>query len=224
MLTIHAADLLVTGPGGPDGSSAPAGTAPLPGGAVLVEGDRIAGVGPYEELAAAYPHARARRWPGVLTPGLLVRGGDELLERTYYPDDPYEITELGTEPISDPRALADLKMTEPRWGNSARRGTQKLLARGVVAVTGRFTSPAVRTAVVRSGLTVLPPAPYEGPAVLDPLAGRDSAEQAFYGTLEPGAPARFAVFAVADPAELLEQGPTTCVATVIGGRLLHRRR
>lgn len=141
MLTIHTADLLVTGSSG---------SAPLPGGAVLVEGDRIARVGPYEELAAAYPHARARRWPGVLTPGLLVRGGDELLERTYYPDDPYEITELGTEPISGVGALADLKMTEARWGNSARRATQKLLARGVVAVAGRFAIPAVRTAVVRS--------------------------------------------------------------------------
>ncbi|MET9463416.1 hypothetical protein ABZY44_01095 [Streptomyces sp. NPDC006544] len=217
MLTIHTADLLVTGPAG-------SGSAPLPGGAVLVEGDRIADVGPYEELAAASPHARTRRWPGTLTPGLLVRGGDELLERTYYPDDPYETTELGTGPISGPEALAALKMTEPRWGNSARRGTQKLLARGVVAVTGRFTSPAVRTAVIRSGLAVLPPAAYEGPARLDPFAGRDAAEQAFHGTLEPGAPARFAAFAVDGPAELLERGPTTCVATVIGGRLLHRRR
>ncbi|WP_405490028.1 imidazolonepropionase-like domain-containing protein [Streptomyces sp. NBC_00096] len=215
MLTIHTADLLVTGSSG---------SAPLPGGAVLVEGDRIARVGPYEELAAAYPHARARRWPGVLTPGLLVRGGDELLERTYYPDDPYEITELGTEPISGVGALADLKMTEARWGNSARRATQKLLARGVVAVAGRFAIPAVRTAVVRSGLTVLPPAPYEGPAALDPLAGLSAAEEAFHGILESGAPARFAAFAVSGPAELLERGPTTCVATVIGGRLLHRRR
>lgn len=214
MLTIHTAELLVPGPG----------SAPLPDGAVLVEGDRIARVGPYEELTAAYPHARARRWPGVLTPGLLVLGADVLLERTYYPDDPYETTELGTEPISGGEALAGLKMTEARWGNSARRGTQKLLARGVVAVAGRFTSAAVRTAVVRSGLTVLPPAPYEGAPALDPFAGRDAAEQAFYGVLEPGAPARFAAFAVAGPAELLEQGPTTCVATVIGGRLLHRRR
>ncbi|AWZ05504.1 MULTISPECIES: hypothetical protein [unclassified Streptomyces] len=217
MLTIHTAELLVTGPTGP-------GSAPLPGGAVLVEGDRIARVGPYEELAAAYPHARSRHWPGVLTPGLLVRGGDELLERTYYPDDPYEITELGADPITGAEALADLKMTEARWGNSARRGTQKLLARGVVALAGRITVPSVRTAVSRSGLAILPPAPYEGPAALDPFAGRDAAEQAFHGVLEPGAPARFAAFAVAGPAQLLEQGPTTCVATVIGGRLLHRRR
>ncbi|WP_405921741.1 imidazolonepropionase-like domain-containing protein [Streptomyces sp. NBC_00122] len=214
MRTLHTAELLVPGPG----------AAPLRDGAVLVEGDRIEALGPFAELAARNPHARVRRWPGVLTPGLLVRGADTLLERTYYPDDPYETAELGSEPISGPDALDALKMTEARWGNSARRGTQKLLARGVVAVTGRFAIPAVRTAVVRSGLTVLPPAPYEGLPALDPFAGRESAADAFHGVLEPGAPARFAVFAVADEAELRSRGATTCVATVIGGRLLHRRR
>ncbi|MBT2476765.1 hypothetical protein [Streptomyces sp. ISL-94] len=223
MLTLHTAELLVPGPG----------AAPLPGGAVLVEGDRIARVGPFADIAADCPHARARRWPGVLTPGLLVRGGDALLERTYYPDDPYEVTELGADPISGAAELEALKMTEARWGNSARRGTQKLLARGVVAVTGRFTIPAVRTAVVRSGLTVLPPAASTPTPSLDPPpdfvrgdphAGRDAAEQAFYGVLEPGAPARFAVFAAEDPQALLARGATSCVATVIGGRLLHRRR
>lgn len=95
MLTLHTAELLVTGPG----------SAPLPGGAVLVDGDRIARTGPYEEVAAAHPHARTRRWPGVITPGLVVRGADELLERTYYPDDPYEVTELGADPIRG----------RPRW-------------------------------------------------------------------------------------------------------------
>ncbi|MEV7525032.1 hypothetical protein [Streptomyces sp. NPDC091371] len=215
MRTLHSAELLLPGPG----------SAPVPDGAVLVEGDRIAALGPFTELAESHPHARARRWPGLLTPGLLVRGADELLERTYYPDDPYEVTELGADPISGEAALEELKMTEARWGNSARRGTQKLLARGVVAVTGRFTVPAVRTAVVRSGLTILPPAASgPTPPSLDPLAGRETAGQAFYGVLEPGAPARFAVFAVADETALLERGATTCVATVISGRLLHRRR
>ncbi|MEV7562660.1 hypothetical protein [Streptomyces sp. NPDC089795] len=214
MLTLHTAELLVTGPG----------SAPLPGGAVLVDGDRIARVGPYEEVAAAHPHARTRRWPGLITPGLVVRGADVLLERTYYPDDPYEVTELGADPIRGAAALEALKMTEPRWGHSARRGTQRLLARGVVAVCGRFTIPAVRTAVSRSGLTILPPAAYEGLPDLDPFAGRVAAAEAFHGILEAGVPARFAVFAVADEAELSERGATTCVATVIGGRLLHRRR
>ncbi|MGW7103545.1 imidazolonepropionase-like domain-containing protein [Streptomyces sp. NPDC054838] len=214
MLTIHTAELLVPGPG----------RAALPGGAVLVEGDRIARVGPYEELGAAFAHARVRRWPGVLTPGLLVRGADELLERTYYPDDPYETSELGAGPISGAEAVAGLRMTESRWGNSARRATQRLLARGVVAVAGRLTVPAVRTAVVRSGLTVLAPLPYGAPPSLDPLAGLTAAEEAFHGVLGAGVPARFAVFAAADARDLLEQGATSCVATVIGGRLLHRRR
>ncbi|MEU3059943.1 hypothetical protein AB0P12_20145 [Streptomyces subrutilus] len=216
MLTLHTAGHLVAG----------AGSEPVPDGAVLVEGDRIARVGPYEDLAASHPHARVRRWPGVLTPGLLVRGADGLLERTYYPDDPYETAELGTGPITGEAALAALGMTEARWGHSARRGTQKLLARGVTALTGRFTIPAVRTAVVRSGLVVLAPAgPADGAgASLDPFAGREEAGQAFHGVLEPGAPARFAVFAVTDPGALLAEGATTCVATVIGGRLLHRRR
>ncbi|MFB7980434.1 imidazolonepropionase-like domain-containing protein [Streptomyces vinaceus] len=214
MLTLHTADVLLSGPG----------REPLPAGAVLVEGDRIARVGPYEELAAACPHARVRRWPGVLTPGLLLRGADELLERTYYPDDPYETAELGAGPISGAEALADLKLTESRWGNSARRATQKLLARGVVAVAGTLTVPAVRTAVSRSGLTLLPPSPAPGTPSLDPFAGCGSPQEAFHGVLETGAPARFAAFAVADPAQLLAQGATTCVATVISGRLLHRRR
>ncbi|MFF4320296.1 hypothetical protein [Streptomyces sp. NPDC001568] len=214
MLTLHTAELLVAGPG----------STPLEGGAVLVDGERIVRAGPYEELVADAPHARVRRWPGVLTPGLLARGADELLERTYYPDDPYEITELGADPISGRDALDALRMTEARWGNSARRGTQKLLARGVVAVAGRFTVGSVRTAVVRSGLAVVPPVPYEGRPALDPFAGRESAEEAFHGVLAVGAPARFAVFAVASPAELRARGAGSCVATVIGGRLLHRRR
>ncbi|MFD7028229.1 hypothetical protein ACFWAR_09380 [Streptomyces sp. NPDC059917] len=217
MLTLHTADLLVTGPG----------AAPLAGGAVLVEGDRIAAVGAYEALAEANPHARTRRWPGVLTPGLAVRGADVLLERTYYPDDPYEIAELGADPISGAGALDALELTEARWGNSARRATQKLLSRGVVAVSGRLRVPAVRTAVTRSGLALLPaPAAATDPPVpsLDPFAGRETAAAAFHGSLERGGPARFAAFDTADLDALLARGATTCVATVIGGRLLHRRR
>ncbi|MGW5342649.1 imidazolonepropionase-like domain-containing protein [Streptomyces sp. NPDC004050] len=214
MLTLHTAGLLVAGRG----------AEPLPGGAVLVEGGRIAGTGPYEELAAARPHARTRRWPGVLTPGLLVHGAQELLEGTYYPDDPYETAELGTEPVTGAEALAALGLTDARRGNSARRATQRLLARGVVAVAGRLTVPAVRTAVARSGLELLPPAGGGAGASLDPFAGREHVEEAFHGVLRAGAPARFAVFAAADLKELAAVGATSCVATVIGGRLLHRRR
>ncbi|EFH31201.1 conserved hypothetical protein, partial [Streptomyces pristinaespiralis ATCC 25486] len=71
--------------------------------AVLVDGAQVAAVGPYEELAAVRPQARVRRWPGILTPGLLNPYGPELLEATYHPD-PREAAELGTEPITGERA------------------------------------------------------------------------------------------------------------------------
>ncbi|MGM0356921.1 imidazolonepropionase-like domain-containing protein, partial [Streptomyces sp. ECR3] len=74
-----------------------------PGAAVLVEGAHLAALGPYEELAAAHPAARVRRWPGILTPGLLNPHGPELLERTYHPD-PREADRLGTEPVTGERA------------------------------------------------------------------------------------------------------------------------
>ncbi|WP_428837881.1 imidazolonepropionase-like domain-containing protein, partial [Streptomyces thermocarboxydus] len=73
--------------------------------AVLVDGAQLAAVGPYEELAAAHPDARVRRWPGILTPGLLNPYGPELLEQAYHPD-PREADRLGTEPLFGLRARA----------------------------------------------------------------------------------------------------------------------
>ncbi|MFC8076014.1 hypothetical protein ACFUN8_10805 [Streptomyces sp. NPDC057307] len=216
-MTIHRADLLLPG----------AGRAPVPGGAVLVAGDAIEAVGPYEELAAAHPAARVRRWPGVLTPGLCNSYGPELLERTYHPD-PREADELGTEPLTG-AALAALEMTDTRWGASARRGVRRMLAHGTVAIAGPLRRATVADAVTRSGLAVErrltePP----GPPDLDPLAGRP-AEEAF--VLPPlgfeGRQADFAVFAVPptdDPyTALTRAGATSCVATVLDGRLVHRR-
>ncbi|MGW5096615.1 hypothetical protein ACWEQ1_13605 [Streptomyces nodosus] len=210
MLTIHAADLLITGDRRPA----------LPGGAVLVDGRECARIGPCEELEAAYPTARVRRWPGLLTPGLLHPHGPELLERAYHPD-PREAGELGTEPIVG-EALAALAMTEARWGASARRGVQRMLAHGTVAVAGPLSRPAVVDAVRRVGLTVQErhesPA---GPPALDPLAGRNPGEAM---SRPLGGEATFAVFDVPDEAALAARGAGTCVATVVGGRLLHRRR
>ncbi|RZU72473.1 hypothetical protein EV384_0840 [Micromonospora kangleipakensis] len=42
--------------------------------AVLVDGDRIAAIGPTDELVRAYPGVRVRRWPGTLGPALLHDG------------------------------------------------------------------------------------------------------------------------------------------------------
>ncbi|MFE0461337.1 hypothetical protein ACFW1A_19030, partial [Kitasatospora sp. NPDC058965] len=121
------------------------------GPAVLVQDDRIAGLGPFEELAAAHPGARVRDWGGArLTAGRLAADGARLLERCYHPD-PRE--ELGTEPLPLPADLA-----EGRYGGlggSARRGVQRLLAAGTTALVGPFGEPAVLVAVRRSGLPVV---------------------------------------------------------------------
>ncbi|MEU7224115.1 imidazolonepropionase-like domain-containing protein [Streptomyces chrestomyceticus] len=146
--------------------------APDPGHAVVVSGDRIEAVGPYEELSERYgDRARVRDWNGVLTPGRHEPDGAALLETAYHPD-PREADDLGTAPLTGD-ALTALGMTDTRWGASARRGIQRLLSTGTTSLAGPFTRPAVRTAVARSGLRAHP-AP-------DPLA--------------PGAPADFAVFA-----------------------------
>ncbi|MGW1930612.1 hypothetical protein ACWCPG_14970, partial [Streptomyces sp. NPDC001919] len=88
-----------------------------------------------------------------------------------------------------------------------------------VAVAGDLRDRAAADAVRRAGLAVgrrpekLPGAPSFSPAPLILLPGP-----------EPGGPARFAVFDVPDRAALVRLGPSTCVATVIGGRLVYRAR
>ncbi|MEU5420237.1 imidazolonepropionase-like domain-containing protein [Streptomyces sp. NPDC020799] len=216
MLTIHTAELLLAGPG----------AAPLPEGAVAVEGDRIVAVGAYADVADAHPRARVRRWPGVLTPGLVHPGATALLEAAYHPD-PREADELGEEPLTGDRLVA-LGMDDARWGASARRGAQRLLRHGTTAVAGPFVRPAVRVAVARAGLVqVVRQAPPGLPPVLDPLSALPEGappDAAFAGTLAPGARADFAVFDVPDAAALAVRGAGSCVATVLAGRLVYRAR
>lgn len=64
MLTIHAADEVRRGWD----------AEPLKDAGVAVEGDRVAGVGPLDELRERFPGARVRRWPGVLGPALVHEG------------------------------------------------------------------------------------------------------------------------------------------------------
>ncbi|KAA0935670.1 imidazolonepropionase-like domain-containing protein [Streptomyces apricus] len=64
-LTIHVADELRLVWDGPD---------VVPGGAVAVEGDRVAAVGLPAGLQERFPGARVRRWSGVLGPGLVHEG------------------------------------------------------------------------------------------------------------------------------------------------------
>jgi hypothetical protein len=64
-----------------------------------------------------------------------------------------------------------------------------------------------------------------GPPTLDPLIGRSLAEAILMPLLpHMGMDATFTVFDVSGEAALTEEGAITCVATVIAGRLLHRRR
>ncbi|SBT49863.1 imidazolonepropionase-like domain-containing protein [Micromonospora auratinigra] len=64
MRTLHVADLLRTALDGE----------PVGGRAVLVDGDRIAAVGPVDELVGGYPGVRVRRWAGTLGPALVHDG------------------------------------------------------------------------------------------------------------------------------------------------------
>ncbi|MFI9120517.1 hypothetical protein ACIGW0_14140 [Streptomyces bikiniensis] len=189
-----------------------------PESAVLVDGALVAAVGPYEDLAAVRPGARVRRWPGILTPGLLNPYGPELLEATYHPD-PREAEGFGTEPITGERARRIFRADPARRGASARRGVQRLLAHGTVAVAGELRDRAAVDAVRRAGLAVgRRPERLPGPPSLSPVP------LVLLPALAPGSPARFAVFDVPDRASLVRLGASTCVATVLGGRLVHRAR
>jgi len=214
VLTVHAAPLLL-----------PLGAAAVAGGAVAVDGDRIVALGPYDRVVDAHPAARVRQWPGVITPGLCQRDGAALLTRLYHPD-PREADELGEHPLTGAefQRLGGL-LDGPRRAGSVRRGLQRMLSHGTTHIAGGFTEPAVRTAVRRAGLTELPPAgPSSDEPSLDPFVrGRDLPGSA-HGPLAVGARADLAVFDVPDEAALCAAGARTCEATVLGGRLVYRRR
>ncbi|MEV6756201.1 hypothetical protein [Streptomyces sp. NPDC051214] len=189
-----------------------------PEAAVLVDGASVAAVGPYEELAAAHPDARVRRWPGILTPGLLNVYGPELLEGTYHPD-PREADRYGTEPIGGERARAVFRTDPSRLGASARRGVQRLFAHGTVAVAGELRARPVIDTVRRAGLAIARrPERLQGPVSLSPTP------LVLLPPLTKDGPARFAIFDVTDRAELVRRGASTCVATVVEGRLVYRAR
>ncbi|MFF3172745.1 hypothetical protein ACFVQ0_08975 [Streptomyces sp. NPDC057900] len=216
MLTVHAAPLVL-----------PVGAGPVERGAVAVDGDRIVALGPYEAVAAAHPAARVRQWPGVIAPGLRQRHAEWLLTRCYHPD-PREADELGADPLSG-EAFARLarELDPTRWAGSVRRGLQQMLRYGTTHVTGPFRDPAVRTAVSRSGLVEVPSVagdPDGEVRGLDPLAGGRDLPGSVHAPLVTGARADFAVFDVPDETALVAAGAGTCVVTVLGGRLVYRRR
>ncbi|MFD5463461.1 hypothetical protein ACFWIQ_11660 [Kitasatospora sp. NPDC127059] len=235
MLTLHRAAFLLPDPADPTAPS-------FADGAVVVRGELVEAVGPYPELAAAHPAARVRDWgTAVLTPGLRNPWGQRLLERDYHPD-PRE--ETGVEPVAD--GLVGCT-DETRYGASARRGLQRMLGFGVTAVAGPFERAAVRTAVARSGVVALPePSVVLEPLAVDPLAVLDPLTvlplmRAVHGRMAAGGRADFAVFpvfpvsagvgvasasaAAAGPgAAGVEPASGGSLATVLGGRLVYRRR
>ncbi|WP_406189042.1 hypothetical protein OH791_15340 [Streptomyces anulatus] len=216
MLTIHAAPLVL-----------PVGAAAVADGAVAVDGERIAALGPYEEVVTAYPAARVRRWPGLLTPGLRQDRALELLTRCYHPD-PRESDELGELPLSgeELERLAATMDTARRAG-SVRRGLQRMLRHGTTHLAGLLDAedPALRTAVSRSGLVRVPLSPARsGPPDLDPFAAGGDLARTAGAPLTVGGRADLAVFDVPDEAALRAGGARACVATVLAGRLVHRAR
>ncbi|WP_406093795.1 hypothetical protein [Streptomyces sp. NBC_01013] len=214
MLTIHAAALLL--PGG--------GRAAVPDGAVVVQDAVTVAFGPYGELAAVHPAARVRRWPGLLTPGLVQRDAVRLLEETYFPD-PREADTLGTAPLTG-EALDALGPDDTWRAGSIRRGLHRMLRHGTTAATAAPTAPpALITAMRRSGLLVIGgPAAPGGTPRLDPLAGAETVAGATVAPLAVGGRADLAAFDVPDEAALLAAGGASCVATVAAGRLVYRGR
>lgn len=94
-----------------------------------------------------------------------------------------------------------------------------MLAHGTVAVAGELRSREALDAVRRAGLALAGrPAVLPGPAALSPVP------LVLLPGLSAGKPARFAVFEVPDRDALVRDGASTCVATVVGGRLVYRRR
>ncbi|MFC7846416.1 hypothetical protein ACFY3O_34310 [Streptomyces sp. NPDC001046] len=220
MLTLHTAPLVL-----------PAGADPVVDGAVVVDGDRITAVAPYEEASAGAPGARVRRWPGVLTPGLRQWHPLWLLRHCYHPD-PREAGELGEEPLWGERLAALGELGETRWSGSVRRGVQRMLRHGTTAVASpgaRFGDPLVAAAVARSGLAVVgttdaPGTPAGERPDLDPFARGHDLAATVHGPLVVGGRADLAVFDVPDEQALRERGAATCVATVLAGRLVYRAR
>src|SRR5664280_631507 len=121
---------------------------PIVDGAVAVEGERIAAVGPRADLQAAYPAAKGRRWPGILTPGLV--NAHAHLQYTDFAD-------LATSGLPFPRWIVTLSarrqtFDDTAWQASARRGIHLALTTGTTCLADVVTNPAVLRPTARSGL------------------------------------------------------------------------
>ncbi|MEU5028232.1 imidazolonepropionase-like domain-containing protein [Streptomyces milbemycinicus] len=143
MLTLHAAPLV---------RLTPDDAAPLRDAAVAIDGDRIAAIGPLDELLQEYPRARVRHWPGTLGPGLV--------HDAPVPDAPspreriHALLRLGA------TAVVAARVTDPELLAAARRGG--------VAVLDRPRP----SALVNTGRADLAAFDADGACVATVLAGR----------------------------------------------------
>jgi aminodeoxyfutalosine deaminase len=138
MLTLHSADLVL-----------PVCAEPIPGGAVLVDGDRIAFVDTAAALRSAHPEVRERAWgAAVLLPGLV-----NAHAHLQYSD----FEELNS--INEPFHIWIQLLTEKRvtftdamWQESTRRGLHLMLKSGTTSVADIVTEYDVLQPTARSGI------------------------------------------------------------------------
>ena len=138
MLTLHSADLVL-----------PVSAEPIPAGAVLVDGDRIAAVDAAAALRSAHPDARERAWgAAVLMPGLVnahahLQYSD--FEELNSINEPFHIW---IQLVAERRAT----FTDAMWQESARRGLHLMLKSGTTAVADVVTDFGVLQPTARSGI------------------------------------------------------------------------
>lgn len=137
MLTLHSAPIVL-----------PAVSEPISDGAVLLDGDRIAAVGPRSRLAAKHAKARQYAWSGVLTPGLV--NAHAHLQYTDFEelnslDQPFPVW-LGRMVAKRPT------FTKAMWQKSTRRGLRLMLASGTTAVADIVTEPEALGPTAKSGI------------------------------------------------------------------------
>lgn len=121
---------------------------PIYDGAVAIAGDRIAAVGPREQLQSQYAEARVRNWRGVLTPGLV--NAHTHLEYTDFAD--LALTGL---PFADWIQLVIARkasFTPAMWMESARHGVHQLLRAGTTCVADIITNGPGIVAAAATGL------------------------------------------------------------------------